>query len=281
MAFEHATVLRYRHVVVEHHQPPVGNLTVLLSRHDRPHLGTHAMHTSSGLWPRCRPAPPTSSCAGVHACGHDEVGQGLEAIIAHIAVTHHAQGLWAMRLEVATSHLGSRCKSRSAGTLGDGPTPPPPPPPRRRRRNSPSAALVVTVHSVRRVSTPPIRPRVRPSRRDMPRFASFTAPPPRPAASPARVQRGGVNPRRLRSSQSSSATAMPRMMRTMTLTCTAELNRSAIKRLIDEYKGLTKELCALPKTSVAKIQMPDELREEVYAAISILATSRVNAPKGG
>jgi ribosomal 50S subunit-associated protein YjgA (DUF615 family) len=46
-------------------------------------------------------------------------------------------------------------------------------------------------------------------------------------------------------------------------------NRSAIKRLIDEYKGLTKELCSLPKTSVAKIQMPDDLRDEVYAAIKI------------
>ena len=43
VAFEHSTVLRYRHVVVEHHQPPVGNLTVLPSRHDRPQFG-HPRH---------------------------------------------------------------------------------------------------------------------------------------------------------------------------------------------------------------------------------------------
>ena len=46
-------------------------------------------------------------------------------------------------------------------------------------------------------------------------------------------------------------------------------NRSAIKRLIEEYKQLTKVLCDLPKSSIAKIPMPDDVRDEVYATIAI------------
>ena len=34
-----------------------------------------------------------------------------------------------------------------------------------------------------------------------------------------------------------------------------------------EYRDLTKELCSLPKSSIAKIQMPDDIRDEVYATI--------------
>lgn len=46
-------------------------------------------------------------------------------------------------------------------------------------------------------------------------------------------------------------------------------NRSAIKRVIQEYKQLTKVLCDLPKSSIAKIPMPDDVRDEVYATIAI------------
>ena len=46
-------------------------------------------------------------------------------------------------------------------------------------------------------------------------------------------------------------------------------NRSALKRLMTEYRNLTKELCSLPKSSIAKIQMPDDIRDEVYATIKI------------
>ena len=46
-------------------------------------------------------------------------------------------------------------------------------------------------------------------------------------------------------------------------------NRSALKRPMTEYRNLTKELCSLPKSSIAKIQMPDDIRDEVYATIKI------------
>jgi len=46
-------------------------------------------------------------------------------------------------------------------------------------------------------------------------------------------------------------------------------NREALKRLMTEYRNLTKALCALPKSSIAKINMPEEVREEVYATIKI------------
>jgi ribosomal 50S subunit-associated protein YjgA (DUF615 family) len=46
-------------------------------------------------------------------------------------------------------------------------------------------------------------------------------------------------------------------------------NRSALKRLMTEYRNLTKELCSLPKSSIAKIEMPDDIRDEVYATIKI------------
>lgn len=46
-------------------------------------------------------------------------------------------------------------------------------------------------------------------------------------------------------------------------------NKTALKRLMEEYRELTKVLCGLPKTSIAKIPMPDRLRDEVYATIKI------------
>lgn len=46
-------------------------------------------------------------------------------------------------------------------------------------------------------------------------------------------------------------------------------NRSALKRLMEEYKELTKALCVLPKSSLAKIPMPDDVRSEVYATVKI------------
>lgn len=46
-------------------------------------------------------------------------------------------------------------------------------------------------------------------------------------------------------------------------------NRSALKRLMEEYKELTKVLCELPKSSISKIPMPEEVREEIYATIRI------------
>ena len=36
-----------------------------------------------------------------------------------------------------------------------------------------------------------------------------------------------------------------------------------------EYANLTAALCELPKSSIAKINMPEEIRDEVYAAIAI------------
>ena len=46
-------------------------------------------------------------------------------------------------------------------------------------------------------------------------------------------------------------------------------NKTALKRLMREYANLTAALCELPKSSIAKIPMPDDLREEVYAAIKV------------
>ena len=46
-------------------------------------------------------------------------------------------------------------------------------------------------------------------------------------------------------------------------------NKTALKRLMEEYRELTKVLCGLPKTSIAKIPMPERLRDEVYATIKI------------
>ena len=46
-------------------------------------------------------------------------------------------------------------------------------------------------------------------------------------------------------------------------------NKTALKRLMNEYANLTAALCELPKSSIAKITMPDDLRDEVYAAIKI------------
>ena len=48
-------------------------------------------------------------------------------------------------------------------------------------------------------------------------------------------------------------------------------NKTAIKKLMLEYKELTKVLCELPRSSLAKITMPDELREEIYATAKITA----------
>ena len=134
-----------------------------------------------------------------------------------------------------------------------------------------SAALVVTVRSVRRVSTPPIRParsaehaRQAPLREFYGTAATSSRHPPHVCNA------AGFNSRRLRSSQELVGDGNAEDDEDYDpYVHGGRPNRSAIKRLIDEYKSLTKELCALPKTSVAKIQMPDELREEVYAAISI------------
>jgi ribosomal 50S subunit-associated protein YjgA (DUF615 family) len=46
-------------------------------------------------------------------------------------------------------------------------------------------------------------------------------------------------------------------------------NKTALKRLMREYANLTAALCELPKTSIAKIPMPDDLREEVYQTIKV------------
>jgi len=46
-------------------------------------------------------------------------------------------------------------------------------------------------------------------------------------------------------------------------------NKTALKRLMREYANLTAALCELPKSSIAKIPMPDDLREEVYATIKV------------
>ena len=46
-------------------------------------------------------------------------------------------------------------------------------------------------------------------------------------------------------------------------------NKTALKRLMEEYKELTKVICELPKSSIAKIPMPEEVRDEVYATIKI------------
>ena len=46
-------------------------------------------------------------------------------------------------------------------------------------------------------------------------------------------------------------------------------NKTALKRLMNEYANLTAALCELPKSSIAKIPMPEDLRDEVYAAIKI------------
>ena len=46
-------------------------------------------------------------------------------------------------------------------------------------------------------------------------------------------------------------------------------NKTALKRLMTEYANLTAALCELPKSSIAKINMPEEIRDEVYAAIAI------------
>jgi ribosomal 50S subunit-associated protein YjgA (DUF615 family) len=46
-------------------------------------------------------------------------------------------------------------------------------------------------------------------------------------------------------------------------------NRTALKRLMLEYKELTKVLCELPKSSLNKIPMPDHIRDEVYATVKI------------
>ena len=134
-----------------------------------------------------------------------------------------------------------------------------------------SAALVVTVRSVRSVSTPPIRParsaehaRQAPLREFYGTAATSSRHPPHVCNA------AGFNSRRLRSSQELVGDGNAEDDEDYDpYVHGGRPNRSAIKRLIDEYKSLTKELCALPKTSVAKIQMPDELREEVYAAISI------------
>ena len=40
-------------------------------------------------------------------------------------------------------------------------------------------------------------------------------------------------------------------------------NKTALKRLMNEYANLTAALCELPKSSIAKIQMPEDLRDEV------------------
>ena len=46
-------------------------------------------------------------------------------------------------------------------------------------------------------------------------------------------------------------------------------NKTALKRLMREYANLTAALCELPKSSIAKIPMPDDLREEVYQTIKV------------
>ena len=142
-----------------------------------------------------------------------------------------------------------------------------------------SAARVVTVHTVRRASTAPIRParsgsgpaRAAPvSLRDIYGTAATSGRHPTHVCNAKIPASRGYNSRRLRSSlelvgdggDEDDEDYDPYIHG-------GRPNRSAIKRLIDEYKGLTKELCSLPKTSVAKIQMPDDLRDEVYAAIKI------------
>jgi ribosomal 50S subunit-associated protein YjgA (DUF615 family) len=46
-------------------------------------------------------------------------------------------------------------------------------------------------------------------------------------------------------------------------------NKTALKRLMNEYANLTAALCELPKSSIAKIPMPENVRDEIYAAIKI------------
>ena len=144
-----------------------------------------------------------------------------------------------------------------------------------------SAALVVTVQSVRRVSTPPIRParsaehaRQAPLREFYGTAATSSRHPPHVCNA------AGFNSRRLRSSQELVGDGNAEDDEDYDpYVHGGRPNRSAIKRLIDEYKSLTKELCALPKTSVAKIQMPDELREEVLGQAEVRQLFKV--PKVG
>lgn len=142
-----------------------------------------------------------------------------------------------------------------------------------------SAARVVTVHTVRRASTAPIRParsgsgpaRAAPvSLRDIYGTAATSGRHPTHVCNAKIPASRGYNSRRLRSSQELVGDGGDEDDEDYDpYIHGGRPNRSAIKRLIDEYKGLTKELCSLPKTSVAKIQMPDDLRDEVYAAIKI------------
>ena len=137
-----------------------------------------------------------------------------------------------------------------------------------------SAARVVTVHTVRRASTAPIRPARSgsdPARAAPVRLREIYGTAATSGRHPTHVcNAAGYNSRRLRFSQELVGDGGDEDDEDYDpYIHGGRPNRSAIKRLIDEYKGLTKELCSLPKTSVAKIQMPDDLRDEVYAAIKI------------
>ena len=137
-----------------------------------------------------------------------------------------------------------------------------------------SAARVVTVHTVRRASTAPIRPARSgsdPARAAPVRLREIYGTAATSGRHPTHVcNAAGYNSRRLRSSQELVGDGGDEDDEDYDpYIHGGRPNRSAIKRLIDEYKGLTKELCSLPKTSVAKIQMPDDLRDEVCAAIKI------------
>ena len=46
-------------------------------------------------------------------------------------------------------------------------------------------------------------------------------------------------------------------------------NKTALKRLMTEYANLTEALCELPKSSIAKITMPETIRDEIYAVLKI------------